>query len=101
MTVLPDNIRRQLRTGLSANGQVPPELVDLIADLAVHAAESGFEALRRIALETHPDPRVGLCALGPALSLLTGITQTSIEALRKATGVAGMGCFPITLGSDQ
>lgn len=99
MTVLPDTVRRQLRQGIAAQGSFPPELVDPIVDIAVHAAESAFATLQRVALETHPDRRVGVSALGPALSLLGLIIESGMTSLKATAAAQNLPCGQFKIGT--
>ena len=89
MSLIPDTVRRQLRANLAASSMVPPNMLDEIVDLAIHAAEQGFATMQRIALETSPDPRVGLTAFGPAMGLLSMIVEGGISSLKTIASKQG------------
>lgn len=98
---VPEEVRRQLRQALASSTHMPADKIDEVADLACHAAEAGFAAMQRIALETSPDKRIGITALGPALGLLAGLVEAGTLALRKVGLQNGMASVNFQIGGGQ
>lgn len=91
-------IRARLRNGIASNTAVPPDLIDEVVDLAVHAAVSSFESCMAIAGRTSPDPRIGMTATGPALSLLIFLATQAVESLKEAARAEGMAHGEFNIG---
>ena len=96
-----DADRRDLRAKLAATGKVPPQHLDEIVDIAAHAAESAFATLQRLALDTHPDGRVGICAMGPALGLLGGMVLAGTAGLHEFAQKNGLYSATMSVGGGQ
>lgn len=94
-----DTTRRNLRAALASSETVPPQQLDEVVDIAIHAAESAIAVLIRVALDTHPDARVGICACGPALSLLVAMAQTGIEGIKEYGQARGIPVHETTVGA--
>jgi hypothetical protein len=83
--ILPDTLRPAIRAQAMASGILPPEHIDEIVDLALHAAQSAIETCERIALDTPPDPRVALSAISMAMGLLAAFAGAATDAARETT----------------
>ena len=90
--------RRQLRLGMASAGTIPEALIPEIVDIAAHAAETAMAQLIQIALETHPDRRVGIAVAGPAMGLLAAMVAAGIEGLKKFGSAEGLACGEIKIG---
>lgn len=95
---LPEAQRRELRLALLGSGHFPAEHIDEIVDIAVHAAETAIAALQRICFDTSPDPRIGVAALGPALSLLGLMVESGIEGVRSYGAEHGLPVGEVKIG---
>ena len=98
---VPSHVRADLRASLAAAGHIPAAHLDEIVDLAIHAAQTGFATMQRIALNTSPDARVGITVLGPALGLLAGLVEAGMSALRKVAEAEGMTSVSFQIGGTR
>lgn len=90
-----DDQRRALRASLA--GTIPAQHLDEITDLAIHAAESAITVLFNVGLKTHPDPRIGTSAIGPAAGILLAMVETVLDGIKTYGREHGLPVIELTL----
>ena len=81
--LLPDNMRQALASK-AGTGVIPPQHVDEVVDLGLHAARSAIDAIERIVLQGGNEG-VRMAALGISTSVLVGVLPTLLKALEVST----------------
>lgn len=81
-------LRREVRAA-AADGGVPPQHVDEVTDLALHAMERAFEVVGEVVMRAST-PQASVCALGIALSLIAQEAQGKAERLVRDAPLLGM-----------
>lgn len=89
------NLRVTLRNQLIASG-TPTEFAGTIADVACHAAQQALDTLDRTVWQ-YPDQRIGITAMGPALSLCLHRLTETLQALKASSAACGLPCHEATL----
>jgi hypothetical protein len=79
-------LRRQIRA--NAVGLLPPQHVDEVVDLAIHAFDQAFSSMSAIVTRAS-SPGLAVAATGIALSLIAQEAQAKLEGLETFTKANG------------
>lgn len=81
--------RAELRKLLASQVQTPPQYIDEVVDLAVHAADCGSRAMLEV-LDRASHPGVSVTAIGMAASLLRSRLEMLEAGLKEGAKHAGL-----------